>query len=88
MVMKCILIAALLSLSAPLTAGAVCVPPPPNMVSWWGGDNNALDMAGTNIGTLQGGTTYAAGKVGQTFSFGGVNDYVDAGTNPAFKFGA
>ncbi len=53
-----------------------CAPPPPGMVSWWSGDNNALDMVGTNNGTPMNGATYAAGVVGQAFSFDGVNDYV------------
>jgi len=53
-----------------------CTPPPSGMVSWWGGDNNALDMAGTNDGTLMNGATYATGMVGQAFSFDGVDDYV------------
>lgn len=54
-----------------------CTPPPSGMVSWWGGDNNALDMVGGNHGTLMGGTTYASGMVGEAFSFDGVNDYVE-----------
>src|SRR5438270_12952784 len=52
-----------------------CTPPPPNMVSWWPGDGNANDIQGGNNGTLQGGATFASGKVGQAFSFDGVNDY-------------
>ena len=66
-----------------------CTPPPSGMVSWWGGDNNALDIIGTNHGTLINGVTYAPGMVGQAFSFDGVNDYVemvgnigDLGSNP------
>lgn len=57
---------------------AECVQPPSGLVSWWGGDNNALDMAGTSNGTLVNGATYAAGKVGQAFSFDGINDYISA----------
>ncbi len=48
-----------------------CTPPPSGMVSWWGGDNNALDMIGGNNGTLMGGATYASGMVGEAFSFDG-----------------
>src|SRR3989304_5996219 len=51
-----------------------CVTPPSGMVSWWGGDGNAFDIIGANNGTLMNGATYAAGKVGQAFSFDGVND--------------
>jgi hypothetical protein len=53
-----------------------CTAPPSGMVSWWGGDNNALDMVGTNNGTLVNGTTYAPGKVTQALSFDGMDDYV------------
>jgi hypothetical protein len=63
-----------------------CAAPPSGLVSWWGGDNDTLDMVGTNNGTLQGNATYAAGKVGQAFSFDGSGDYVsipnDLSLNP------
>jgi hypothetical protein len=49
----------------------VCVPPPPNMVSWWPGDGTATDIQGANNGTLQNGATFGAGMVGQAFSFNG-----------------
>ena len=52
-----------------VTAIAACVTPPSGMVSWWPGDGNANDIAGSNTGTLQGGTTFTAGKVGQAFQF-------------------
>ncbi len=51
-----------------------CTPPPSGMVSWWPGDGTANDIKGTNDGTLQNGATFAPGKVGQAFSFDGVND--------------
>jgi hypothetical protein len=47
------------------------VPAPAGLVSWWRGDGNASDARGGNNGTLVGGVTYAAGKVGQAFSFTG-----------------
>lgn len=49
---------------------------PNNQVLWLAGDGDARDSAGTNNGTLQNGATFAVGKVGQTFSFDGVDDYV------------
>ncbi len=55
---------------------SVCTPPPSGMISWWSGDNNALDMIGSNNGTLVNGATYAPGMVGQAFSFNGSGDYV------------
>ena len=44
-------------------------------VSWWRGEGNAKDGVGGNDGTLKNGATFAVGKVGQAFSFDGVNDY-------------
>jgi hypothetical protein len=58
-----------------LPATAAAVPPPAGLVDWWTGDGNnpttAPDIAGTNPGALNGGVTYAAGKVGNAFSFDG-----------------
>src|SRR6266480_7561395 len=51
-----------------------CTPPPPNMVSWWSGDGNANDIRGSSNGTLQNGAWFAAGKVGQAFSFSSDGD--------------
>ncbi|MBI5631876.1 MAG: carboxypeptidase regulatory-like domain-containing protein [Nitrospirae bacterium] len=56
---------------------AICTPPPSGMVAWWAGDDNAFDRSGAYDGTLMNGSTFAPGKVGQAFSFDGVNDYVD-----------
>jgi hypothetical protein len=54
-----------------------CTPPPSGLVSWWKGESNALDSVDGNNGTLQGGVTFAAGEVGQTFNFNGSNSYVE-----------
>ncbi|MBI5100221.1 MAG: LamG domain-containing protein [Nitrospirae bacterium] len=62
-----------------------CTPPPSGMVSWWGGNNNSLDMIGTNNGTVNG-ATYAAGKVGQAFSLDG-NDYIQIPKVSTWDFG-
>src|SRR3990167_3141820 len=53
-----------------------CVPPPSGMVSWWRAENDANDFVGTNNGAMTNGATFAAGKVGQAFSFDGVDDEV------------
>jgi len=50
------------------TAAATCVAPPSGLVGWWRGQNNAKDTIAGNNGNLQT-TTFAAGKVGQGFSF-------------------
>src|SRR5437764_11007201 len=49
---------------------------PPDLVSWYRGESNANDSADSNNGTLVGGTAFAAGEVGQAFSFDGINDEV------------
>ena len=54
-----------------------CVEPPPGLVSWWPGDGNADDIVGGNNGALVGGTSFAAGMVGQAFDFDGDGDSVD-----------
>jgi len=62
-------------------AGPICVPPPPNMVSWWPGDGNTDDIQGTNNGTLEGGATFAPGEVNQAFSLNGVDSYITIAHN-------
>ena len=59
-----------------LNRSGECIQAPSGLVSWWGGDNNALDMVSTNHGTVNG-ATYASGLVGQALSFDGVDDYVN-----------
>ncbi len=59
----------------------VCtVPPSPGLVSWYPGDGDATDLAGSNNGTLQGGVMFATGKVtsgnGEAFDLDGNNDHV------------
>ena len=41
------------------------------LISWWQGEGNAIDVLGGNNGTLVGGVTFAAGKVGQAFNLNG-----------------
>src|SRR5258708_18649374 len=57
-----------------------CATPPSGLISWWRGESNALDEIGGNNGMLINGTMFTAGKVGQAFSFDGVDDYVQATT--------
>lgn len=66
----------------------LCTPPPSSMVAWWDAEGDASDIIGTNHGTLQNGTTFAAGKVGQAFSFDGADDYVTVPDSPQFNIGA
>ena len=64
------------------------VAPPSGLVSWWTGDNTGADLMGLNNATLSNGTTYAAGKVAQAFSFDGVDDRADLGDPDSLKFTA
>ena len=54
----------------------ICATPPADMASWWGGNNNPLDLVGDNHGTLMNGASYADGMVRQAFSLDGSEDYV------------
>jgi len=58
-----------------------CVPPPPGLVAWYPGDGNANDIQGGNNGTLENGTTFAAGKVDQAFHFDRTKDQFVQTTN-------
>ena len=78
----------LFPLFSPLAARAQnCTPAPSGLIAWWPGDGFALDVAGTNNGTLQGGAGYAAGEVGQGFSLNGSSGYVQIPNNHQWAFG-
>jgi hypothetical protein len=60
------------------------VPASAQQTEWlWAGEGNANDSKGGGHGSLQEGVLFAPGKVGQAFSFDGVNSYVyvPAGAN-------
>ena len=60
-----------------------CITPPTGLVSWWPGDNTAIDIQGGNNGALYGTATFADGKVGRAFSFDGSGgSYVGIDTGP------
>ena len=50
------------------------------LVGYYTGDNTANDAKETYNGTLVNGVTYAPGKIGQGFSFDGINDYISTST--------
>ncbi len=69
-----------------VSSTGTCDPPPSGLVSWWKGEGNANDSAGTNNGTLSpSGASYAPGMVGQAFRFDGANGYVQIADSPALK---
>ena len=49
---------------------------PSGIIGWWPGDGGANDISGGGYATLLNDTGYAAGKVGQAFSFDGSDDGV------------
>jgi hypothetical protein len=58
---------------------------PSGLVGWWAGDGDPSDRSGNaNNGSLVNGTTFALGKVGQTFSFNGGNE-VDVPDAPSLN---
>lgn len=63
-----------------------CATPPPDMISWWTGENDAQDLIGDNDGTWSGTTSYTPGMVGNTFDFNG-NSYVEVPDNPTLNLG-
>ena len=58
-----------------------CTPAPSGLVSWWPGEQTAVDVVSSNSGTLGGNATFATGGVGSGFSFDGDRDGVNLG-NP------
>jgi hypothetical protein len=70
---------------SPATAQSLCAPVPSGLISWWRGENNALDSVGGNHGTLKNGAGYAAGKVGTAFNLDGVDDYVEVPDSPSLN---
>jgi len=69
-------VAGIVLIGDPGFAMAQCVPLPTGAVAWYRGEGDAMDSAGTKHGTLVNGTDFVPGKVGQAFSFDGVNDIV------------
>ncbi len=73
------------STNATLTVNSLltCDPPPTGLVDWWRAEGDASDSVGTNNGTLNGSAGFAAGEVGQAFSFNGINSYVSIPDSPS-----
>ena len=63
-----------------------CLAPPAGLVGWWRGDGNPYDSTGTNQGVWSGNAAYAAGEVGQAFSFDGAGSVVQVPDAPALDF--
>jgi hypothetical protein len=59
-----------------------CIPPPPNAIAWWPGDDNTTEILHGNDGTLMGGATYCDGKVDRGFHLVNAADYVEVPHDP------
>jgi hypothetical protein len=57
----------------------------PGVVSWWRGEDNALDSVGTNHGILLNGARFTTGISGQAFYFDGVDDVVRVPSAPSLN---
>ncbi len=64
-----------------------CMASPDGLVSWWAGDDNAQDMAGSNPGMLNG-VTFDSGMVGRAFSFNGNGENVSVPASSNWAFGS
>src|ERR1039457_4288091 len=64
-------------------AGGQCDPPANGLAAWWPAEGTAVDVIGTNNGSLHGNVVYTAGKAGQGFVFNGTGGYVQ--TPPVTK---
>lgn len=65
----------------------VCIEPPEGLVAWWTGDRDATDIVGGNHGTLEGGPTFEAGRVGHAIIFNGANA-INGTTGAQFPLGS
>ena len=63
----------------------LCVPVPSGAVAWWRAENSALDQVSTNHGTLLNGATFAAGLVGQAFSFDGNTGFIQVADSASLR---
>jgi len=67
--------------------GAVtnCISPPSGLVAWWPGDGNGTELVNGNHGSLMNGVAFSAGRVGQEFSFDGIDDRIQIPDVEALK---
>jgi hypothetical protein len=65
-----------------------CSDTPSGLVSWWRGEGNATDSAGHYDGMFVNNTVFASGKVGQAFSFNGIDNLVAIPDSDEWTLGA
>ncbi len=67
---------AVLSVISPLTNGPNSALDPTNMINWWTGNGNSLDIYGITNATLFGNVSYTNGEVGNAFRFDGSHAFL------------
>jgi hypothetical protein len=77
----------LTSIPTPTLIADQCAVAPAGLIGWWPGEGNAQDLVAGNDGVLSGGSSFASGKVGQAFSFDGVNGSVNIPRTPSLDVG-
>ncbi|MCJ7831144.1 MAG: LamG domain-containing protein, partial [Dehalococcoidia bacterium] len=75
------------SISTETAHSQSCTQPPSGLLTWWPGDGDAADIVGAHDGALVNGATFAPGKVGQAFSFDGLDDFVSVPDDPIWTLG-
>ncbi len=66
---------------------AVCSTAPAGITNWWQAEGNMNDSVGSGNGSLGNGAAFAAGKVGQSLIFDGVDDYATVPASSDWAFG-
>jgi len=73
--------------ASPSPSPTGCIPPPTDMVAWLTGDNTGADISGhANHATLQGASTYSAGRVADAFLVSAQTDFLTVADHPSLNF--
>jgi len=57
------------------------------LIGYWSYNNDTLDYANDNDGTLTGAIWEASGRVGAAYSFDGTDDFINISNDPSLNFG-
>ena len=76
-----------MSANRTVKAHFIGVPVPTGVVSWWRGENDAVDAIGNNNGTLLNGVSFATGEVEQAFDFTAADQQVKMNASSSLNVG-